>query len=62
MMIHNRTVCRQVDWTREDLDILLGLKTPCEPRADDRKDARLMSYVAAGKTNLRWFVLREVAQ
>ncbi len=41
-MIHNRTICKQVDLTYIDLEILLRLSIPHEPRLYDRCDSLIM--------------------
>jgi len=39
-MNKNRTV--QIDMSNEDMDILLGINLPVEPRKHDRQDAAIM--------------------
>ena len=48
-MIHNRKICDQIDMTDEDMDILLRLNVPIEPRHTDRRDYFLMCCREAGK-------------
>jgi len=50
-MIHNRTICKQVDMTDNDLLILLNINIPCEPRKEDRLSAEIM--LARTKAHLR---------
>ena len=49
-MIRNRTICKQVDMTDNDLSILLHLSLSIEPRKTDRRDADIMRLRTAAHT------------